>query len=155
RLLSPSDVVRRAQSFLEAASLPAALSTLDSLPESERGFDWHLLKASALTQSQQGQEALDLLEGVVPVNRAEEAAVEWERALAAAEVATSLASLDGAARRSLLDRSYGHLTEVAHLDADIILSAGALRWLYDHYLDAGLFDPAMGTLKLLRQVDPT
>lgn len=151
RLLSPSDVVRRAQSFLEAASLPAALSTLDSLPESERGFDWHLLKASALTQSQQGQEALDLLEGFVPANRAEEAAVEWERALAAAEVATSL---DAAARRSLLDRSYRHLTEVARLDADIILSAGALRWLYDDYLDAGLFDPAMGTLKLLRQVDP-
>ncbi|HVR97213.1 MAG TPA: lytic transglycosylase domain-containing protein [Thermoanaerobaculia bacterium] len=157
-LLSSGEVKRRAQSFVNLKSLPAALSTLDSLPESERDFDWHLLKANALTRAERGQEALELLDlAAPPSSRAERAALQWERALAAADVATARsgrANLPTAERRRMLERSYRHLEEVVRLNADADLSREALRDLYEHFLEDGLFEQAMGTLRALRRIDP-
>jgi soluble lytic murein transglycosylase-like protein len=159
-LLSSGEVKRRAQSFVDLESLPAALSTLDSLPKTERDFDWHLLKAHALTRAERGQEALDLLADLndaVPSTQAERAALEWERALAAADVATARSgreNLSSAERRRMLERSYEHLAEVVRLDADTDLSREALRDLYEHFLEDGLFEQAMGTLRALRRIDP-
>ncbi|HYO15917.1 MAG TPA: tetratricopeptide repeat protein, partial [Thermoanaerobaculia bacterium] len=66
-LLSSEEMLRRAESFLAAGSLPsAALSTLEGVPESERDVRWHLLKARALTEARRGLEALDVLSEVVP-----------------------------------------------------------------------------------------
>ncbi len=168
-LLSSGEVKRRAQSFVDLKSLPAALSTLDGLPEAERDFGWHLLKAHALTRAERGQEALDLLNdlnglnglndlnGAAPASRAERAALEWERALAAADVATARsgrANLPSSERRRMLQRSYEHLAEVVRLDTGTDLSREALRDLYEHFLEDGLFEEAMGTLRALRRIDP-
>jgi soluble lytic murein transglycosylase-like protein len=154
-LLSKEDMLNRAQSFLETGDLPsAALSTLDDVPESERDVRWHLLKARALTEARRGLEALDVLSGVVPSALEERASLEWERALAASEAAEPGGGLPSAERRRLLDLSHRHLANVVRSHADIDLSKKALRELYDGFLEEGLVEPALDSLRVLRKIDP-
>ena len=154
-LLSAEDMLRRAESFLHAGELPAAaLSTLEGVPEAERDFRWHLLKARALTEARRGLEALDVLSGVAPSALEERASLEWERALAAAGAADARSGLPSRERRKLLDLSHRHLANVVRSHADIGLSKEALRELYDGYLEAGLIEPALDSLRALRKIDP-
>jgi soluble lytic murein transglycosylase-like protein len=141
RLLSPEEVLRRAQSFLEADSVTAALSTLDGLPDEERGFEWHLLKARGLTQSGRGREAFDLLGDLLPATGEERTAVDWERVRATAE--------SGDAQSASV-----YLTRLVSSHARLQLSEASLRRLYKDFLSAGLFAPAVDTLRLLRRIDP-
>ncbi|HSS48235.1 MAG TPA: hypothetical protein VLX28_04755, partial [Thermoanaerobaculia bacterium] len=85
RLLSPQEVLRRAQSFLDGDSVFAALSTLDALPDEERSFEWNLLRARCLTQSRRGREAFELLSSLNPATQDERSALDWERVRATAE----------------------------------------------------------------------
>ncbi|MEA2602900.1 MAG: soluble lytic murein transglycosylase [Acidobacteriota bacterium] len=141
RLLSPKEVLRRAQSFLDADSVSAALSTLDELPDEERGFEWHLLRARGLTQSGRGREAFDLLGDLLPATGDERTAVDWERVRATAESGdTQSASV--------------YLTRLVSSHARLQLSEASLRRLYKDFLSAGLFAPAVDTLRLLRRIDP-
>jgi soluble lytic murein transglycosylase len=154
-LLSAEDMLRRAESFLDGGNLPsAALLTLEDVPDSERGVRWHLLKARALTGARRGIEALDLLQGVVPSALEERASLEWERALAAASAAEPGSGLPSSERRRLLDLSHRHLANVVRSHADIDLSKKALRELYDDFLEAGLVEPALDSLRALRKIDP-
>jgi soluble lytic murein transglycosylase len=164
-VLSADEVKRRAHTFLDRAQLPeAALSVLDGLPERERDLEWHLLKARALTGARRGGEALALLEPLAAGERPLSARLEWERSLATA----SLAERGGRAeRRDLLRASYRHLSRAARLAepspgaaADVPgselldLSPEALRGLAADLMDAGLFDQAVETLRILRLLDP-
>jgi soluble lytic murein transglycosylase-like protein len=152
-LLSAEDMLRRAESFLESGELPsAALSTLEDVPESERDVRWHLLKARALTEARRGIEALDVLSGVVPSALEERASLEWERALAAAGAAAE--RLPSSERRRLLDLSHRHLANLVRSPADLDLSKEAVRDLYDEFLEAGLVEPALDSLRVLRKIDP-
>jgi soluble lytic murein transglycosylase-like protein/Tfp pilus assembly protein PilF len=156
-LLSPEEVLRRARSFLQDESPSAALLTLNSIAEEERGFEWHLLKAQALTRARRGVEALALLNGVVPSALKERASLEWERALAAADAATARGgreNLPTPARRRMLEASHLHLANVVRTSADLDLSKDALRQLYEDYLEADLLEPALDTLRALRRIDP-
>jgi soluble lytic murein transglycosylase-like protein len=154
-LLSAEDILRRAESFLDAGELPsAALSTLEGVPEDLRDFRWHLLKARALTEARRGLEALDVLSGVVPSALEERASLEWERALAAASAAETRSGLPSGERRKLLDLSHRHLVNVVRSHADASLSREALRELYDDFLEAGLIEPALDSLRALRKLDP-
>ncbi|HSK75187.1 MAG TPA: transglycosylase SLT domain-containing protein [Thermoanaerobaculia bacterium] len=156
-LLSTADVVRRAQSFLSDDSLPAALTTLESVPETERDFRWHLLKARALTSSRRGVEALSVLNLVIPSAIDERAGLEWERALAAADAATvkgSGGSLPAAERARMLEASHRYLINVIRSHASLDLEAKALRRIYDDFKEAGLFEPALAALRILRRIDP-
>jgi soluble lytic murein transglycosylase len=141
RLLSPQDVLRRAQSFLDGDSSRAASLTLDQVPDEERTFEWHLLRARALIRGGAGREALSLLGTLMPSDTEERAALEWERVLAMAE-----AGQPDAASISLAKLVRSHTT--------LQLSADALRRLYKDFLNAGLFAPAEDTLRLLRRIDP-
>lgn len=154
-LLSSEDMLRRAESFLVSGELPAAaLSTLEGVPEGERDVRWHLLKARALTRARRGLEALDVLSGVVPSALEERASLEWERALAAAAAADARSGLPSRERRKLLGLSHRHLANVVRSEADAGLSKAALRELYDDFLEAGLIEPALDSLRALRKVDP-
>lgn len=156
-LLSTDDVVRRAESFLESASLSAALTTLESVSEGERDFHWHLVKARALTRAKRGIEALAILNLVIPSAIDERAALEWERALAAADAATvrgSGESLTAAERARMLEASHRSLINVVRSHASLDLEAKALRKLYEDFQEAGLFEPALDTLRILRRIDP-
>jgi soluble lytic murein transglycosylase len=141
RRLSPQEVLRRAQSFLDSDSVFAALSTLDALPDEERSFDWNLLRARCLTQSGRGREAFNLLGSLLPLTPDERTALDWERVRATAEAG------DAQSASFYLQRL---LTSHAQLQ----LSDASLRRLYKDFLSAGLFQPAVDTLRLLRRLDP-
>ena len=141
RLLSPQDVLRRAQSFLDGDNSRAATLTLDQVPDEERTFKWHLLRAHTLLRGGAGREALSLLGTLMPSDTEERAGLEWERVLAMAE-----AGQPDAASISLAKLVRSHTTPQ--------LSADALRRLYKDFLNAGLFAPAEDTLRLLRRIDP-
>ncbi len=140
-LLSPQEVVRRAESFLAGDSTRAALVTLDQVPDEERDFQWHLLKARTLTHGRDGREALGVLSTLMPSNSEERASLEWERVLAMAEAGQA-------------DAASVSLAKLVRTQVKLQLSADALRRLYKDFLNAGLLDPAVDTLRLLRRVDP-
>jgi soluble lytic murein transglycosylase-like protein len=140
-LLSPQEVVRRAQSFLDGNSTRAAILTLDQVPDEERGFDWHLLRARSLTRGGAGREALGVLGLLMPADSGERASLEWERVLAMAEAGEA-------------DAASISLAKLVRTHAQLQLSADALRRLYKDFLNASLLDPAVDTLRLLRRIDP-
>jgi soluble lytic murein transglycosylase-like protein len=140
-LLSPQEVLRRAQSFLDGNSTRAAILTLDQVPDEERDFQWHLIKARSLTRGGDGHEALNVLGMLMPADSAERASLEWERVLAMAEAGE-------------VDAASVSLAKLVRTHATLQLSADALRRLYKDFLNAGLLDPAVDTLRLLRRIDP-
>jgi soluble lytic murein transglycosylase len=152
RVLSNGEVKQRARSFLGTEHMTAALDTLDHVPAEQRDTEWHLIKAQALTQSRRGSDALTLLAAVDSRDPAERASLEWERAVASAEIAET--SLDASQRRSLLDESHRHLTEVVRLGAGAQIPARELRIFYRAFLQDGLLAQATDTLRILRVVDP-
>lgn len=157
-VLNPGQLVRRAESLLELDMADSAIQTLASVPRAERDLGWHLLQARALTAAGRGHDALEALAPLNPPVPAQAAALEWARAEAAAEAATARRgprNLPGEERRRLRSVSQKHLRRVVQLDADRELSARALRSLYAGYLEEGLFDLAMQTLRSLRRVDPS
>jgi soluble lytic murein transglycosylase len=156
-LLSSDDSLRRARSLLDSESAEAALSTLDGMDPADRSFEWRLLKARALTDGRRGLEALALLEDAMPLAAEQQAALEWERALAAADAATARGgreNLSTPERRRLFAASHHHLANVVRSHADLQLSKEALRTLYEDYMEADLFDPALDALRALRRIDP-
>jgi soluble lytic murein transglycosylase-like protein len=141
RLLSPQDILRRAESFLNGDSSRAAILTLDEIPEGERGFEWRLIKARALTRGGEGQEALALLGTLVPSDTTERASLDWQRVLTLAEAGEP-------------DTAAVYLARLVRSHTRLQLSDDSLRRLYRDFLEAGFFEPAMDTLRLLRRVDP-
>jgi soluble lytic murein transglycosylase-like protein len=157
RFFTSRDVLRRAETFLDLKSLPAALTTLENMPREERELEWHLLKARALSRAGRGLEALDLLDTVVPSGARERAALEWERAQAAAEAARRGSAgrrLSATERQRLLELSHRHLASVARLHEQVRLTEDGLRRLYEDYLEAGLREPSLDALRLLQRLDP-
>jgi soluble lytic murein transglycosylase-like protein len=140
-LLSPQEVVRRAESFLAGDSTRAAMVTLDQVPDEERNFQWHLLRARAFTRGGEGREALSVLSTLMPSDPEERASLEWERVLAMAEAGEA-------------DAASVSLAKLVRTQGKLQLSAGALRRLYKDFWNAGLLDPAVDTLRLLRRIDP-
>ena len=140
-LLSPQEVLRRAQSFLAGDSSRAALLTLEQVPDEERDFQWHLTKARSLLRGGDGHDALTVLDTLMPSDSTERAALEWERVLAMAEAGQA-------------DTASISLAKLVRTHAKLQLSADALRRLYKDFQKAGLQEPAVDTLRLLRRVDP-
>jgi len=141
RLLSGREILDRAQSFLDGGSTRAALSTLEEIAGEERGFDWYLLKAKALTRGGAGREALIVMSTLIPEDSAQRASLEWERVLATAEAGDS-------ASASV------YLAKLVDSRTELQLSRDSLRRLYKDFQEVGLFEPAMDVLRLLRRVDP-
>src|SRR6185503_18916822 len=100
--------------------------------------------------------AYSLLRSVFPDTKEEEAKLEWQRALAAADVATARpgrANLDSGERTRMLATAQHHLRR--DLDVDTATSVPAVRKLYGILAEAGRFDESMEMLALLRKLDPT
>ncbi len=148
-VLSNGGVMQRARSFLDVERLTAALDTLDHVPAAERDLEWHLIKARALTEADRAQDALTVLDQVDAHDPVEQAGLEWERAMATASAGLRLG---GAERRALLVTSHRHLAKAAELGATQ-MTVDALRGLYEDFLAAGLFEPAMDALRILRRID--
>lgn len=147
RILSAGEVKQRARSFLSVERLSAALDTLDNVPAAERDVEWHLLRAEVLTESGQAQDALDLLSAVSARSREDEAGLEWARAMATARLASR------GDRQARLEAAHRHMANAVRLGAENF-SGDVLEDLYEDFLEAGLFQPAVDTLKMLRHLDP-
>ncbi len=141
RILSSSELLQRAQSFLDGDNARAAISTLQEIPEKERGFEWHLIQARALIQDGESREALTVLSLAMPLDAAERAALDWERVLALAEAGNP-------------EAASVHLARLVHARTMPPLSTRSLRRLYADFLDVDLVAPALDTLRLLRRIDP-
>jgi soluble lytic murein transglycosylase len=139
-LLSPQEVLRRAQSFLAGDDSRAALLTLDQVPDESRDFQWHLTRARSLLRGGDGHDALTVLSTLMPSDSEERAQLEWERVLAMAEAGQA-------------DAASVSLAKLVRTHAKLQLSADALRRLYKDFQKADLSEPAVDTLRLLRRVD--
>ncbi|HXT22962.1 MAG TPA: transglycosylase SLT domain-containing protein, partial [Thermoanaerobaculia bacterium] len=156
-VLSRSEVQQRAEKWLAADQGLAASNTLTTIPVADRDVTWYLLQSEALTQQGQGGLAYSLLRSVFPDTKEEEAKLEWQRALAAADVATARpgrANLDSGERTRMLATAQHHLRRVVDLDVDTATSVPAVRKLYGILAEAGRFDESMEMLALLRKLDP-
>ncbi|HEX2163841.1 MAG TPA: transglycosylase SLT domain-containing protein [Thermoanaerobaculia bacterium] len=156
-VLSPADLVERARTFLSLEQASAALGTLDDVARAGRGLDWHLVKAEALIRLHDAEDALETLDAAPVRDASDRAAVEWQRALATADLATASGGgkrLTEAQRRQYRDASIRHLSRVAELGEDVDLAVRALRRLYADLDDEG-FERQKPVLQELRRFDPT
>jgi tetratricopeptide (TPR) repeat protein len=156
-VLTQEQVETRAAGWLAADRPLAAISTLATIDDEDRGFDWHLLQAEAMTRQGKGLEAYALLKPLDADNDGQRSRLEWERARAAADVAVARSGRPNApqaARERMLQMSQQHLREVVRLGSDSTMSLSAMRKLYGHLAESGRFDEAMEMLGLLRQLDP-
>lgn len=161
RLLEPADLLRRAASLLDLGRSSEALAALEDVRIGERGFDWRLLAARALTAERRAGDALDLLAGIETNEPERQARLSWERARAARDLSSPLKS---GARLPTAER--GRMAEVARdqwhrLVAGAIrsgdtspLALAALRRLFADYADDERFDEAIEALRMLRRLDP-
>jgi len=155
-VLTPEQLARRARALLALKLETNAAAALDAVPAASRDLDWILLRAEILTRLHQGAEALALLASRTGEGR-QAATLEWERAQAAADVATALRGRSNRPsperqRMRLLSRQY--LAKVAQIGAAPDLSVKALRSLYADQVDDGLFDESIKSLTALRRLDP-
>ena len=155
--LEPHELERRAAALLEAELPAGALTTLGAVPAAARDFEWRLLEARALTDSQRGAEALTLLAVASADSPAATARLERERARAAAEAATLRRGRPAAsaeARARLRGRAREHLLGVVRADAEPALVAEALRQLAADYLAEERLDEALAALRQLATAAP-
>ncbi len=82
-----------------------------------------------------------MLGSLTPSDAAERSALDWERVLATAEAGRPEAAA-------------ANLAKLVNARTMPQLSTRSLRRLYEDFLDADLFAPAMDTLRLLRRIDP-
>jgi soluble lytic murein transglycosylase-like protein len=156
-VLTRTEVEQRAEKWLAADQGLAAASTLATIPVADRDLRWYLMQAEALTQQGQGGLAYALLRSVFPESKEDEARLEWERALAAADVATARPgrnNLLSSERTRMLAMAQKHLRRVVALDVDAATSVPAVRKLYGLLAESGRYDEAMEMLELLRKLDP-
>lgn len=156
-VLTADQLERRAQALLDLKLASSALTTLDAVPLAGRDLDWYLLKARALTAADRGTEALELLAGKEASQPRQAAALAWERAMAAEDVATAQrgrTNLASADRQRFRLQSQQYLEKVAQAGGDPELARKALKSLYADYQEDELFDRAVDTLRRLRRIDP-
>ncbi|MGD2116602.1 MAG: hypothetical protein PVG07_16225, partial [Acidobacteriota bacterium] len=168
-ILDLPELRRRAETLLDAGRAAEALDALEEIPPASRDVEWRLLAARALTRERRAGEALDLLDAAPPDEPLPEgpAAVRiaWERALAAASLASPLrsgAGLTTAERHRMRQAAHDHLAHVVSAavrsgrngDGSRELALAALRRLFADHAEEERFDRATHALRLLRRLDP-
>ncbi len=156
-ILSAAELERRARRLLDLGLIESAGATLDATPEGDRGLEWSLLKAEALTRDHRGPEALTLLAPLRADRPEREAEIEWRRARAALDasgVHRGRRSLPAEDRRRLAERARAHLWRVAELDTDRERSLAALKLLFSEIADDDDFERSLEVLAALRRLDP-
>ncbi len=174
-ILSVPELRHRAAALLDADRPDDALEALGAVPLGEHDLDWTLLAARALTRDRRAAEALSLLDHVAAGQAAgadpaaagssggtrlgpdQVARVAWERARAAADLASPLRSgarLARTERARMAEAARRHLEEVVRSGGDPELVRAALRRLFADHAEDGRFDDAVAALGLLRRLDP-
>ena len=156
QFLTADQIVQRAEKLQEAGLEESAMSTLADVPETARGWRWHLVSAEALTASGRGEESLVLLEGMPARNRLQASEYEWQQAMAALEVSAprSGRDLNSAQRQMMRNRAHRHLETAIARGLDSERTRRAFRILFEDALKDDLFEQALETLRRLKAFDP-
>jgi soluble lytic murein transglycosylase-like protein len=155
-VLSPEQLKRRAGALLDLKLDPSAIASLDAVPLTGRDAGWYVLKARSLTRAKRGNDALELLAGRTAADPRLAAQLDWERAQAAADLATAQRGRTSTAadRQRMRQVSHQYLQKVGQSTADPELAAKALRSLWSDQIEDDRFDEAIATLRRLRALDP-
>lgn len=156
-VLSPAELERRAQHFIDGRKSGLALETLDLVPVDQRAFDWTLLRAQALTRDYKGKEALEALAGLESSDPELQVEIVWQRALAARDASRARrgrTNLPESGRREMSNRSRGYLEEVVSLSADPIFKRRALKLLFAEVSDQDdTFDESIALMRRLLRLE--
>ena len=159
KVLSQAELQRRAQHLIDGKKPEQALQTLDLIPESQRTFDWSLLRAQGLTQDYRGRESLQVLSSLSSSDPEVQVEILWQRALAARDASKARrgrANLAERDRRQLSKRSAGYLEDVIRLTDDPALQRRALKLLFAEVSDRDdTFDESLALMQRLRRLEPT
>ncbi|MEM7482293.1 MAG: transglycosylase SLT domain-containing protein [Acidobacteriota bacterium] len=153
-LLEPSDLTRRAVRLIEVDLPGAAWTTLNSLPDGERGADWSLLAARALTADRRGARALQVLASQETADPVVEGRLNLARAEAALDAATARkgrTNLPTAERKALRKQALVYLDRAARRPE---LAATALTRMFRLLDEPEQFEQALDVLQRLRTLDP-
>lgn len=159
-ILTAEQLKQRALALLDLKLDPSAGSALDAIPLASRDTEWYVLRARVLTRARRGADALELLASRSSTTPRIAAQLEWERAQAAADLATAQKGRTSTAadRQRMRQVSHQHLRKVAQLGAqaegDPELATKALRSLWADLNDEGRFEESVETLRQLRRLDP-
>ena len=157
--LTAPELERRAQRLVENREPREALETLDLIAESQRSFDWSLLRAEALTRDHRGREAMEILASLDSSERDRRIAVAWQRALAArdaSKVRRGRSNLAQSQRQEMGELARRYLEEVADLTPDKVLQQRALKTLFAAISDEDdSFERSLALLERLQSVEPT
>lgn len=154
--LASDELVERAAALLDSDLPAGALTTLAAVPPGERGLDWRLLEARALTASNRGPEAFATLAAAGPADDA--VRLDWERARAAraAGDAARNPTVSGAVRQHWQRVERERLLAVVRgSGSGDELQLQALRRLAAAYLEQGRRDEATAALRQLVTADPS
>jgi soluble lytic murein transglycosylase-like protein len=154
--LSSEELLARSKSLLDVGLAESALETLAEIDEGSRGFEWRMTQARSLTAANRGEEALALLEPVVPSTSDEATRLEWARAEAALEASTARRSrrhVTTDQRHAMRLRAHQHLQQVSKAD-DRTLAIRSLKILFEDLLDDERFEEALTILERLQELDP-
>ena len=156
-VLTPEQLERRARALFALRLDANAAAALDAVPAAGRDLAWTLLRAQAFTRTHQGSDALALLAGRKSTDPRWAAALEWERAVAAEDLATvwpGRPNLAAAERQQMRQQALQSYHKVAQ-GGDPLRAVMALRVLYAAQVEEDRFDESMETLRRLRRLDPT
>lgn len=155
-ILTPGELLLRAERLLDAGVADGALQSLAEVPARDRGFDWSILEARSLAADRRGREALGVL-AEAPAAPRDRLTELWttraEAALEAARVRRGRDNADADTRRAWRDSAWRDLWQIA-LRGEQSERAGALRRLYSMADVEDNFDLALGILKRLRRERP-
>jgi|GEM_PF-544659 len=155
-VLSVPELMERARALTGIDLHDEALEALEAVSAGRRDTSWRLLTASVLTRAHRGAEAFELLSDVEAADDEQASQLEWQRALAARDLASvhrGRTNLPAAERERWRTVSHRHLERVAVLDGDRELSRTALRRLFQDLAD-GELEPALRVLQRLQELDP-
>jgi len=154
--LGAAELAERAESFLAGADPARALGALDRVPDADRDRAWALRAARALTAAHRGVDALRRLAALTAATPAEEAELEWARAMASLDAAAAVrgrTNLPSAERARMRADARRHLARAAAADPAGPLAAPALRKLFVESADEP-FEARLAVLQMLRRTDP-
>jgi soluble lytic murein transglycosylase-like protein len=155
-LLGAAELAERAESFLAGADPARALDALDRVPDAHRDRAWTLRAARALTAAHRGVDALRRLARLEAASPAEEAELEWARAMASLDAAAAVrgrTNLPSAERARMRTDARRHLARIAAADPAGPLAAPALHKLFVESADEP-FEARLAVLAMLRRTDP-
>ncbi len=156
--LTPAELELRARNLLAIDLTDGALASLEAVPESHRGFDWHLTMATVEITRHRSSEALVVLDRARADGIGERSRLLWQQAQAEmdlARVRRGRNNLPASERQRMKDSALEHLRKIALIAPDKEMVVDALQIRFEELADDNRFEEALDELLELRDLVPT